>query len=105
MPAESLFAPIPREAIRRARARLALADLTVEGWARREGFKPKTVYNVLSGRRMAIRGVSLRIAIKLGLRPDPDHLDSPPGRTTVGEGPPAVPCGRRPVSQVGEPAR
>lgn len=69
--AESLFEPIRTEAIRAARSRLAYEGLSVEEWAGREGFKAKSVYQVLSGKRMAIRGASLRIAIKLGLRPDP----------------------------------
>lgn len=114
MPAESLYQPIPIELIRQAKARLALAGETVDQWATREGYSRKTVYDVLSGKRMCIRGVGLQIAIKLGLRP---HPDSPPAAQslpdelapvvdrTVAADPPAASCGRRPVSQLGEAAR
>lgn len=113
MAAESLYEPIPRELIRQARGRLAYDGLSVEDWARREGFEPKTVYNVLSGRRMAIRGKSLRIAIKLGLRSAPDDPhgaapadESPAGRTLAG-GAPISEGNRRPIIQqpLGEPVR
>ena len=106
---ETLFDPIPKELLRAARSRLALAGETVEDWAAREGFNSKTVYDVLSGRRMAGRGLSLRIAIRLGLRPDPTAPHDPPspaGHTLAG-GPSVASCGRRPLLQalVGEPAR
>lgn len=98
MAAESLFDPIPIAAIRQARARLALAGLSVEQWAERNGFHPKTVYDVLGGKRMAIRGNSLRAAIALGLRPDPaadpDDHPHPAGRNIIAPGPSA--SGNRP---------
>jgi len=112
MPAESLFDPIPKEAIRLARSRLAYEGSSVEDWAKANGFAAKTVYNVLSGRRMAIRGKALQIAIKLGLRPDPSipaaqHRpppSDPAGRTLAG-GPPVASCDRRPKAQLGEAVR
>lgn len=116
MPAESIFAPIRKDLIRQARSRLALAGLTVADWATKNGFKTKTVYQVLSGDRMAIRGDSLRIAIALGLRPDPDSPapslleglpvdhDHPAGRTIAG-GPSVPHRNRGPVSQLGEAVR
>lgn len=114
MPAESIFAPIPTDLIRQARARLALAGLSVGQWAKQEGFNAKTVYDVLSGNRMAIRGKSLQIAIALGLRPDPSsqaphtglpvETDQPAGRTVAG-GPPVPHRNRGSVSQLGEAVR
>jgi gp16 family phage-associated protein len=108
---ESVFDPIPKEALRNAKARLALDGDRVEDWAVRNGFNPKTVHNVLGGRRLAIRGQSLKIAVLLGLRPDPSATalqrpspDFPAGHT-VGKGPPVASSNRRPELQLGEPAR
>lgn len=115
MQAESLFPPISREAIQRARARLALDGETVEGWAIRNGYNPKTVHKVMSGERQCIRGTMLRIAIALGLRP---HPDEPPAadHATSHRPPPAAestgPAAKRPFNRdsvlhgaLGEPAR
>ena len=129
MPAESLFPPISKEAIRAARSRLALAGLSVTDWAEQNGFSPKTVYNVLSGSRPAVRGLALQIALRLGLRPAPDspppgNLEGLPGSSELPAGrteaAPSLPgpetaslagrapvhdVNRRPVSQLGEPVR
>lgn len=110
MAAESPFAPISSDALRTAKARLAMAGLTVHQWAKREGFSPRLAYQVLSGNRRAIRGESLQIAIALRLRPDPGPHPQPPASVptghTVGTGPSVVACDRRPISQlVGEAAR
>jgi gp16 family phage-associated protein len=107
---ESLFGPITKQACLAAKALLALAGDTPAKWAAREGFDPKTVYAVLSGNRRAIRGDSLQIAIKLGLRPDPSpvHLRPPsaiPTGRTLGKGAAVAPCDRGPFLQVGEPVR
>lgn len=83
MQAESVFEPISPERIRLVRAKLALAGETPAEWAIRNGFKPQTVYKVLSGNRKAIRGISLKIAILIGLRDDPREpsLTTPTGGT------------------------
>ena len=106
MQSESLFEPISKQACLKAKADLALAGITPAKWAAREGFDPKTVYAVLSGNRRAIRGDSLQIAIKLGLRPDPalaSQVEPPisqfPTSTPVGEGAAVDHCDRRPVLQ------
>ncbi|MEI6419544.1 MAG: hypothetical protein WCO82_10775 [Sphingomonadales bacterium] len=39
----------------------------VSEWARRHGFRPKSVHDVLSGTRPCIRGTSHQIAKALGL--------------------------------------
>lgn len=44
----------------------AIAD-----WARRNGYKPRTVYAVLSGQLKAKRGMSHKIAVALGLKATP----------------------------------
>ncbi|MFN3387463.1 MAG: hypothetical protein ACK40O_00915 [Allosphingosinicella sp.] len=104
MSAESLFLPISKEAIRRARANLALAGQSVEDWASANGYKAKTVYGVLSGKRAAIRGQSLKIALALGLRErpaplpttsSPDGPESLPSGSVITEGSPAASCSRR----------
>lgn len=48
-------------------ARQMLADEGVSAWARRHGFRPKSVHDVLSGKRPCIRGESHRIAKALDL--------------------------------------
>lgn len=111
MPAESIFAPISRDLIRQARRRLLLADLTPASWARQEGFDQKTVYSVLSGTRRCIRGQSLQIAIKLGLRPDPSDPDDQSGPPAAKSPDNIAGAGaitdwdRRPESQLGQALR
>lgn len=48
-------------------ARKMLAGEGVTAWARRNGFRPKAVHDVLSGNRPCIRGQSHRIAKALDL--------------------------------------
>lgn len=111
MAAESLYEPIPEQKLREARARLALDGETIEEWAVRNGYPPKAVYPVLRGERMAIRGQSLQIAIKLGLRQAPaaesqfTHPQNPADPLLAGKAP--VPDrNRRPISQAcPEPGR
>ena len=44
----------------------------ISEWAQREGFEPRNVYAVLSGRNRGIRGEAHIIAVRLGLKPDPE---------------------------------
>lgn len=44
----------------------------ISEWAEREGFEPRNVYAVLSGRNRGIRGEAHTIAVRLGIKPDPD---------------------------------
>lgn len=120
MPAESQIAPISEALIRRARSRLAEAGIGIEDWAIANGFKPSLARQVMTGKRLAIRGDSLKVAIALGLRPDPaapasshDRLpphEAPAGRT-LGAGRPVASCDRPPLlhgraaGAVGEPVR
>jgi gp16 family phage-associated protein len=48
-------------------AKEMLSGEGVSAWARRNGFRPKAVHDVLSGTRPCIRGESHRIAKALGL--------------------------------------
>ncbi len=57
-----------------ARIPAARAKLQAEGvsaWARRHGFREKSVHDVLSGTRPCTRGQSHQIAIALGLKDKP----------------------------------
>lgn len=109
---ESIFPPITKEAIRQAKSRLLAAGFdTIQDWAEAHEFDARLVTAVLSGRRRAIRGNSLKIARRLGLRPDPSAAaqvasPSPAGHTVAG-GPSVASCDRRPKLQdvVGEAAR
>jgi gp16 family phage-associated protein len=51
---------------------------TVTEWAKKNGFDPKkdlaAVYRVLNGQSPARRGKHHEIAVKLGLKPDPEKL-------------------------------
>lgn len=42
--------------------------LSVSGWAKKNGFSQALVYQVLSGKRQAMRGESHKIATALGLK-------------------------------------
>ncbi|MBV8972976.1 MAG: hypothetical protein JO290_11875 [Sphingomonadaceae bacterium] len=48
--------------------RARLQSEGVSNWARRHGFKPKTVFGVLSGSRACTWGKSHDIAVALGLK-------------------------------------
>jgi gp16 family phage-associated protein len=61
--------PHPNE----ANAPLQVSDFRAQGisvahWARLQGFNPRLVYQVLSGRRKSLRGQSFRIARALGMK-------------------------------------
>lgn len=44
----------------------------ISDWAEREGFDKRNVYAVISGRNRGIRGEAHKIAVRLGLKPDPE---------------------------------
>lgn len=50
-----------------AAAKARLASDGISAWARRNGFREKSVHDVLSGKRPCIRGTSREIAVNLGL--------------------------------------
>ncbi|MFN3944617.1 MAG: hypothetical protein ACK4K7_06795 [Allosphingosinicella sp.] len=111
MEAESLFPPIREEDIRQAKARIVLEGEDVSSWARKNGYDPKLVHQVLSGTRQAIRGKSLKVALALGLRrlpssPAPAHRGDlrPTSRSLTDDGPLAS-GNRRRFLPIGEPVR
>ena len=50
------------------RREFALRGLSISEWAREQGFSAALVYQVLGGKRRALRGQSHRIAVALGLK-------------------------------------
>lgn len=50
------------------RREFALQGVSVSEWARRYGFSPTLVYQILKGKRQAVRGQSHQIAVRLGLK-------------------------------------
>lgn len=54
----------------RAKEGFHLRGESVAAWALRHGFSAHTVYQVLSGKSLAVRGDSHRVAVALGLKPD-----------------------------------
>lgn len=55
----------PRQAVKRSFEEQGEA---IAGWARRHGYKPRTVYAVLSGQLKCRRGKSHLIAVALGVK-------------------------------------
>ncbi len=51
-----------------ARAELESKGVSITEWALANKFTPNLVFEVLAGRKKAIRGQSHRIAVKLGLK-------------------------------------
>ncbi|TDX60785.1 gp16 family phage-associated protein [Methylosinus sp. sav-2] len=45
--------------------------ISITDWARQRGFNVRTVYGVLRGELKAKRGVSHKIAVAAGLKPQP----------------------------------
>jgi gp16 family phage-associated protein len=74
IPTESSAAPVSdaekarRERWAQARAHLSYLGLTIDSWAKREGYAPKYVYKVLSGERKGLYGQAHDIAVKLGIK-------------------------------------
>jgi gp16 family phage-associated protein len=50
------------------RAEFARLGLSIGAWARAHGFSAQLVYQVLAGRKRALRGQSHEIAVRLGLK-------------------------------------
>ena len=48
--------------------RFIFHGVSVLSWARRNGFNPQTVYDVLNGRAMAERGEAHRVAVALKIK-------------------------------------
>ncbi|MAN51194.1 MULTISPECIES: DNA-binding protein [unclassified Marinimicrobium] len=51
-----------------AREALKESGISITQWALSNGFSPNLVFEVLSGRKKAIRGQAHRIAVKLGIK-------------------------------------
>jgi len=51
--------------------------VTVREWSQANGFGESLVYAVLNGKNKASRGESYRIAVALGLKPQPDIDQAP----------------------------
>lgn len=50
------------------KAEFARLGLSIGAWARCHGFSAQLVYQVLAGRKRAVRGQSHEIAVRLGLK-------------------------------------
>ncbi len=50
------------------RAEFEEYGVSVSEWARQRGFSQQLVYQIIAGRRLAIRGQSHQIAVALGLK-------------------------------------
>lgn len=50
------------------RREFLVAGVSISSWAKAQGFSVPLVYQVLSGKRRALRGESHRIAVALGLK-------------------------------------
>ena len=62
---------IDMERIEQVRQQFEAEGLSIKEWAEMRGYSPRTVYAVLQGSLRCRRGVSHRIAIDLGLKPQP----------------------------------
>lgn len=60
---------IPKNALTQKRLDFFQRGESVAEWARRHEFPPALVYQVLSGRHRATRGIGHAIAMALGLKP------------------------------------
>lgn len=47
--------------------------ITIAGWARKKGYKPREVSNVLNGQIKGRYGKGHDIAVALGLKPNPEQ--------------------------------
>jgi gp16 family phage-associated protein len=50
---------------------------TISGWARANGFAPPSVYRVLNGYDLGVRGQAHEIAVLIGLKPQPIDATDP----------------------------
>jgi gp16 family phage-associated protein len=64
-----VFTNLPSSSLQRLRDQFVAEGVTVRGWAVREGFDVRLVYQVLAGRVAGRRGKSHEIAVRLGLKP------------------------------------
>ncbi|MFB4400916.1 DNA-binding protein [Pseudomonas inefficax] len=56
------------QACQAARARIARQGISAKEWAEQHGLSPSTVYAVLNGQKMCLRGESHRAAVLLGIK-------------------------------------
>lgn len=63
-----MTAAIDQAKVQRIREAFRDDDLSFAEWARSRGFNPSLVYEVLAGRRRAMRGETREIAVALGLK-------------------------------------
>jgi gp16 family phage-associated protein len=56
------------------KAKFEAEGVSIAEWARARGYKLRTVYAVLNGRRKCTRGIGHRIAVDLGLKTKPRDL-------------------------------
>lgn len=49
--------------------------ITVKDWAKEHGFNPDIVYKIFHNNRVPIRGISHKIAVKLGIKDAPKEED------------------------------
>lgn len=57
------------DAIRR---QFEVEGISIREWAEARGYKPRTVYAVIQGKLQCRYGTSHKIAVDLGIKPDPD---------------------------------
>ena len=50
------------------KAEFSYRGVSIAEWARENGYKLQSVYDVINGKRRATRGISHDIAVKLGLK-------------------------------------
>jgi gp16 family phage-associated protein len=62
----------------RARAGFFQRGESIAEWARKHGFRPNAVYQVLNGHALPSRGQAHQIAVALGVKPLPEgsHISS-----------------------------
>lgn len=56
------------------KAKFRANGVTLSAWARQHGYSPRKVIRLLNGYEKGHFGQSHEIAVKLGLKPDPDRL-------------------------------
>lgn len=61
----------------RARAGFFQRGESIAEWARKHGFRPNAVYQVLNGHALPSRGQAHQIAVALGVKPSPDGQQFP----------------------------